>query len=133
VARKSVKTSIPPNPMLDGKPFLYFSQDKKLFKKNLGPDFIYDPQELVHKFDQSIISLDNHMSKEVIFVLDEMGQIFKLDSNLAGSRGFHKTDVKIPGLTGLSVDWLHDLIYLTSKQGSITKIFKCSLGKIISF
>ena len=50
---------------------IIFFSDATLLRKNLDQNFLYDQHEKLHQFDQSIISLDCHVGKNLLFALGQ--------------------------------------------------------------
>ena len=106
----------------DGPAYIYFSQENILFKKNLETHAIYDAHEKIHQFENKIKTLDSHVTKNWIFLLDEMSQIFILDLNTNSKKLFGHDFNEIKDL---SVDWLNDLIYVVTQLNNHYFINQC--------
>ena len=63
------------------------------------------------------------MTKNLIFILDEMNQIFILDLNTNSKKLFQHDFNEIEDL---SVDWLNDLVYLVTKLNNHYFINQCN-------
>jgi hypothetical protein len=48
---------------LDTVPFLYFSRQKFVFRKNLIDTYLLDSPEIVHTFDQNVTSLSAFVAR----------------------------------------------------------------------
>ena len=100
-----------------------------LLRKNLDPNFLYDSDEKMHQFDQSIISLDCHVRKNLLFALGvDKKTLYKysLGSNI-GDVQIIKSAIS---LSSISVDWLNDVIYAVSRQAATTLLHSCDMGKL---
>ena len=132
IASRQVLTANPKktNENDDGPGYLFYSDGKILFKKKIVESFdIYDSSEKIREFETNIKALERHVSKNWIFVLDQMDNIHILDS-LDGNTAATNLNLNLNGdIKELSIDWLNDLVYVVvSSANGINSIHKCNFN-----
>ena len=135
IASRQVLTANPKktNENDDGPGYLFYSDGKILFKKKIVESFdIYDSSEKIREFETNIKALERHVSKNWIFVLDQMDNIHILDFSVDGKNTTPATilNLNLDGdIKELSIDWLNDLVYVVvSSANGIYSIHKCNFN-----
>ena len=130
-ANKVFKTSTPPK-LKSEVPFLYFTHGPILKRKLMDEDNYHKTStsniEEVFKFEQSIVEMDVFVARKFLLALgDDRRTLFKF--NLQNNTVL-KIDAPIKNVTKIAIDWLFDFVYITSKPGRMTSLYRCNLGKL---
>ncbi len=74
------------------------------------------------------MDLSSHVHQEQVYALDVNGDVHVISAKETPPVTTNHITLGINKPIAISVDWLHDWIYLLSRKGSYLELIKCSLG-----